>query len=47
MFAFQIKMEMLSSHSQIFLLLRYQHVSAQTGHHQLMGEKYTNDERIL
>jgi hypothetical protein len=31
----------------MFLLSQPQHVSAKTGHRQLMLEKYTNDEAIL
>jgi hypothetical protein len=39
-------MEVLPSHKQMFLLFHSQHVSAQINHHQVMREKYTNDDWI-
>jgi hypothetical protein len=42
----QIKMEALPSHKQMFLLFHRQHFSAQIGHHQVIGEKYTNYDGI-
>jgi hypothetical protein len=38
----ETKTEGLASHKQMFLLINSQYVSAQTGHHQVILEKYTN-----
>jgi hypothetical protein len=41
----QIKMEGLPSDKQMFLLIS-SHVSAQTGHHQVILEEYVNGDRL-
>jgi hypothetical protein len=46
-FCLQIKMEGLPSHKQMFLFISSQHVSDQTGHHQVMVEEYTNSDGIF
>jgi hypothetical protein len=41
-----MKMEGIPPPKQMFLLINSQHVSAQTGHYQMVLEGYTNSNRI-